>query len=292
MAEKFNYGGQALIEGVMMRGSQVVAIAVRSPDGNIVLQEDPVNAVIYRGLFSRVPFVRGLGLLWDALGLGMRALTFSANVAMGEEEAFEGPIAWGTVAFSMALAVAIFFLSPAAAVDGLHALTGLDLPFVGNIVEGVFRLALVVGYIWLIGHMEDISRVFAYHGAEHKTINAYEDGAPLTPEAVALYPVEHPRCGTAFLLTVVVVSVLVFSLLGRPPFWLRLLSRVLLLPVIAGIAYEYIRFLARHMENPLVRALAQPNLALQRMTTREPTSDMLEVAIAALKRVLAAEGLS
>jgi len=293
MAGKFNYGGQALIEGVMMRGSGSVAIAVRNPEGSIVVREEPISATIYRGPLSRIPFVRGLGLLWDALGLGMRALTFSADVASGEEEGgFEGPVVWGTIALSLAIFIAVFFLGPAAAADGLHRLLGLESSLLGNLIEGIVRLALIVGYIWVVGYLEDIRRVYAYHGAEHKTINAYEDGAALTPESVAAYSVEHPRCGTAFLFTVAVISVLIFSLLGRPPLWVRLLSRIALLPVIAGVAYEYIRFTARHINNPIVRIIAQPNLALQRLTTREPDAGMLEVAIVALKRVLAAEGLS
>ncbi|NLH08030.1 MAG: DUF1385 domain-containing protein, partial [Chloroflexi bacterium] len=206
--EKFNYGGQAIIEGVMMRGSRHVALAVRAPNGEIVIREEPINSSLYNGFWSRVPFVRGLGLLWDSLGLGMRALTFSADVAMGDEGEFSGPVAWGTIAVSMAIAIGLFFLTPAAAADGFHALTGLESPFLGNVIEGIIRLLLVVGYIWAIGRMEDIKRLFAYHGAEHKTINAYEDGAPLTPESVARYPLEHPRCGTGFLLVVVVISVL------------------------------------------------------------------------------------
>jgi uncharacterized protein YqhQ len=292
MAEKFNYGGQALIEGVMMRGSKIVAIAVRDPEGSIIIQEKPISKALYDSPLSRTPFVRGLGMLWDSLGLGMSALTFSANVATGEEEDLEGPAVWGMLALSLAILVAVFFLMPAAAADGLHRLSGLVSPLLGNVIEGIIRLVLIIGYIWVVGYLEDIRRVYAYHGAEHKTINAFEDGAPLTPEAVAAYSVEHPRCGTAFLLTVAVISLLIFSVLGRPPLWIRLLSRVALLPVIAGVSYEIIRFTARHMDNPIVRAIAQPNLALQRLTTREPDASMLEVAIAALQRVLASEGLS
>ncbi len=291
MAEQFNYGGQAVIEGVMMRGGTHLAVAVRDPEGNVVLHEEPINSALYNGIWSRIPFVRGLGLLWDSLGLGTRALMFSADVAAGDEADFGGPVAWGMIVFSFALALGIFFLIPAAAVDGLHALTGLQAPFLGNVVEGIIRLAFVVGYIWAVGRLSEIRRVFQYHGSEHKTINAYEDGAPLTPDSVARYPREHPRCGTGFLLVVVVISVLVFALLGRPPLLLRLVSRILLIPVIAGVSYEYIRLTARHMDNPLVRLLVKPQLALQRLTTREPSPDMLEVGIAALRRVLAAEDL-
>ncbi len=291
MAQRFNYGGQAVIEGVMMRGSRGFAVAVRDPQGQIVIHEEPISSSLYNGFWSRVPFVRGLGLLWDSLGLGMRALTFSADVAVGEEAEFSGPVAWGTIALSLALGVALFFLAPAAAADGLHRLFGIESAFLGNLLEGVIRLIVVLAYIWGIGRMAEIQRVFQYHGAEHKTINAYEAGEPLTPESVARLPLEHPRCGTGFLLVVVVISVLVFALLGRPPIWLRLLSRVVLVPVIAGIAYEYIRLLARHLDKLWARILVQPQLWLQRLTTREPTPDMLEVGIAALERVLAAENL-
>ncbi len=289
--QKFNYGGQAVIEGVMMRGSRQVAVAVRNPEGEIVVHEQDINSSLYNGFWSKVPFVRGLGLLWDSLGLGMRALTFSADVAVGDEAEFSGPMAWGTIALSLAISVALFFLTPAAAADGLHRLTGLDSPFVGNLVEGVIRLLLVIGYIWAIGRMEDIKRLFAYHGAEHKTINAYEDNAPLTPESVARYPLEHPRCGTGFLLVVVVISVLIFSMLGRPHILLRLASRIVLIPIVAGIAYEYIRLLARNLDKPLARILVAPQLWLQKLTTREPSLDMLEVSITALQNVLATEHL-
>lgn len=291
MSRPFNYGGQAVIEGVMMRGSRHMAVAVRAPNGEITLHEEPINSSLYNGFWSRVPFVRGLGLLWDSLGLGMRALNFSADVAMGEEAEFGGPIAWGTMAISFSLAIGLFFLAPAAAADGLHTWLDLDSPLAGNLIEGLIRLTLIIGYIWAIGHIKDIERLFGYHGAEHKAINAYEDDAPLTPESVARYPLEHPRCGTGFLLVVVVVSVIIFSFLGRPPLLIRLLSRVVLIPVVAGVAYEYIRLLARNLHNPIARVLVKPQLALQRLTTRQPTYEMLEVSITALKRVLEAEHL-
>ncbi len=288
---RFNYGGQAVLEGVMMRGSRNVAVAVRNPDGEIVVKEEEIKSSLYNGFWSRVPFVRGLGLLWDSLGLGMRALTFSADVAVGDEAEFGGPVAWGTIALSLAFGIGLFFLLPAGIADGIHKLTGLESPLMGNIIEGVIRLFLVVGYIWAIGKIEDIQRVFAYHGAEHKTINAYESGAPLTPEAVSEYPREHARCGTGFLLVVVVISILIFALVGRPSLLVRLASRIVLIPVIAGIAYEYIRLMSKHLDKPIVRALVAPQLWLQQLTTREPTPDMLEVSIAALNSVLRAEQL-
>jgi|FLYN01.1.fsa_nt_gi uncharacterized protein YqhQ len=289
--KQFSYGGQAVIEGVMMRGAHLAAVAVRNPKGQIEIHEQPLNAALYRGRISKTPFLRGLVLLWDALGLGTRALMWSADKAMGEENAsFNGPLGWGTVAVSLLLGIGLFFLLPTAAASGVENVLGLDeQSFFVNLLEGFVRLGLVVGYIWAIGRIPDIKRLFAYHGAEHKTINAYEANAELTPEVVATYPIEHPRCGTAFLLTVVFVSVLVFSVLGRPPLLLLLLSRVLLIPVIAGIAYEIIRFTARNMRHPIIRVLIIPNLALQRLTTRQPDLAMIEVAIVAFKRVLVSE---
>lgn len=299
---KFSYGGQAVIEGVMMRGAHQAAIAVRNPKGEVVIHEQPLNATLYRGRIAKTPFLRGVIGLWDALGLGTRALMWSADVAVGEDEDvnFNGPIGWATIAFSLVLGIGLFFLLPTTAATGIGNLLGLTpegtapvgfAAFVINLIEGVIQLGLLIGYIWLIGRIPDVKRLFGYHGAEHKTINAYEAGAELTPEVVAQYPIEHPRCGTAFLLTVVFVSVFVFSLLGRPPFLLLVLSRIILIPVIAGIAYELIRFTARNMHNPVVRLIIKPNLALQHLTTRQPDLHMIEVAIVAFQHVLVAEGL-
>jgi uncharacterized protein YqhQ len=290
----FSYGGQAVIEGVMMRGAHKAAIAVREPTGGIVVHEQALNAALYRGRITRTPFIRGMVGLWDALVLGTRALMWSANVALGEDEKvdFNGPLGYGTIIFSLALGIGLFMLLPAAASTLVEQAFSLEhASFVVNVVEGVIRLAILIAYIWLIGRLPDVKRLFGYHGAEHKTINAYEAGAELTPEVVQNYPIEHPRCGTAFLLTVAVVSVFVFSFLGRPDFFWLLLSRVLLVPVIAGIAYEYIRFTARHMDNRLVRWAIIPNLALQHLTTRQPDLTMIEVAIAAFKRVLISEDI-
>ena len=283
------YGGQAVIEGVMMRGSQTMAIAVRDPKGQIQLHTQPLGK-IYRGRMSKVPFLRGLLGLWDALGLGMQSLTYSANVAAGEEVKIEGGAMWLTVSVSLLFGIALFFLAPAAAGAGvdylLHtfgaASTGTA-GWVGNLAEGLIRLCLIVGYIWAIGFIPDIKRLYGYHGAEHKAINAFEAGAPLTPESVAKFPLEHPRCGTAFLLVVVVLSILLFSLLGPLPLGTRLISRVGLVPVLAAIAYEYLRFTARYISNPFIRAIVAPNLLMQRLTTREPDLQMLEVSIAAFE---------
>lgn len=291
MNEKLpTYGGQAVIEGVMMRGSQAMAIAVRDPKGQIQLHTRPL-AKIYRGRMSKLPFLRGLLGLWDALGLGMQGLTYSANVAAGEEVKIEGGTLWLTATVSLLLGIGLFFAAPAAAGAGvdylLHAVFGAvsseTAGWVGNLAEGLIRLGLIVGYVWAIGFIPDIKRLYGYHGAEHKTINAFEAGAPLTPESAATFPVEHPRCGTAFLLVVVVLSILLFSLLGPLPLVARLISRVVLVPPLAAIAYEYLRFTARHISNPFIRVIVAPNLLMQRLTTREPDLKMLEVAIAAFE---------
>ncbi len=292
MSKPFNYGGQAVIEGVMMRGRKHMAVAVRNPQGEIVLHTEPLNPRIYASFINKVPFLRGFTLLWDALVLGMRTLMFSADVAMGESEVeFSGPMAWGTVAFSLVLALAIFFVSPLLLISLIKQL--IDVPILGqHLIEGIVRLALFLGYIWAIGHIDDIKRVFGYHGAEHKAINAYEQGVELVPEKVAKCSIVHPRCGTAFLLIVMVISIFVFALVGDPPLWLKIVSRIVLIPVIAGIAYEFLKFSAAHQQNPIIKILIAPGLALQGMTTREPDLSMLEVSIAALKKLLAEEQLA
>ncbi|MCA9941315.1 MAG: DUF1385 domain-containing protein [Anaerolineales bacterium] len=293
----FNYGGQAVIEGVMMRGSQALAVSVRNPHGEIVTHVEPLNQAIYGSKMARLPFARGLTLLWDALGLGIKALMFSAEVAVPEEEkadpqgkAFEGPVQVGTVAISLAFAIGLFFVLPvflASLIEGwLHL---RESQVVSNLIEGGIRLLILVGYIWSIGLLPDIRRLYGYHGAEHKTINAYEAGAALTPESVARFPLEHPRCGTAFLLTVVIVSILLYSFFPPLNLALRIVSRLLLLPVVAGIAYEIIRFSAKHLDNVFIRIIIKPNLALQRLTTREPDQTMLEVAITAFQQMMARE---
>jgi uncharacterized protein YqhQ len=286
---ELNYGGQAVMEGVMMRGSKAMAVAVRQPDGEIIIHSEPLSAHIYTGRISKVPVLRALTSLWDVLVLGIRTLMFSADVALAEEEdvEFSGPVAWGTVAVSFAIAIGLFFVGPLLLVGVIDRY--IESSFLSNVVEGVIRLSVFVAYIWAIGRVPDIARVFAYHGAEHKTINAYESGADLTPEEVAKHSTAHYRCGTAFLLSVMVISILVFALLGRPPMGLRILSRIVLLPLVAGVAYEYIRFTNRYRDNPIVRTIAKPNLALQSLTTREPDTSMLEVSIAALEHVLETE---
>ncbi|MGQ9489604.1 MAG: DUF1385 domain-containing protein [Anaerolineae bacterium] len=290
---KFYYGGQAVIEGVMMRGRTRMAVAVRGPDGKIVVHEEPLTAAIYTRKWGQWPFIRGLGMLWDALGLGMRALLWSADVALQEEGRgeveFAGPVAWTTVAVSLAFSVGLFFLLPTAIARWLAPVAGNGLLISG--AEGGIRLGLFLAYLWGIGFLPDIRRVFAYHGAEHKTINAYEAGAALTPASVARFTTAHTRCGTSFLLSVMVIAILVFAPFHFENLFLRLASRILLIPVVAGIAYELMRFTAARAGHPLVRALIAPGLALQRLTTREPDPAMLECAIAALKPVLAADGI-
>jgi uncharacterized protein YqhQ len=292
MGKPFNYGGQAVIEGVMMRGRKHMAVAVRNPQGEIVLHTEALNPRIYSSFINKVPFLRGFTLLWDALVLGMRTLMFSADVAMGEEEVeFSGPMAWGTVAVSMMAAIAIFFVGPLMLINLIERLV-IDVPIlVQHLIEGIVRLALFLGYVWAISFIDDIKRVFGYHGAEHKAINAYEQGVELVPEKVAHCSIVHPRCGTAFLLIVMVISILVFALVGDPVLWLKILSRIVLIPVIAGIAYEFLKFSAAHQQNPIIKLLIAPGLALQRMTTRQPDLSMLEVSIAALKKLLAEEQL-
>jgi uncharacterized protein YqhQ len=278
------------MEGVMMRGASNMAVAVRNPEGEIVMHTEPLNESIYTGPVSKIPFLRALTSLWDVLVLGIRTLMYSAGIALGEEEdvAFDGPVAWGTVAVSFALGIGLFFVVPLLIVGLVDRFIASS--FLSNLLEGVIRMTIFIAYVALIGLMPDIRRVFAYHGAEHKTINAYEAGVELSPSEVARQSTAHFRCGTAFLLSVMVISILVFSLLGRPPMGIRIASRIVLIPVVAGLAYEYIKFTNRYRDNRIVRAVAKPNLALQSLTTREPDQSMLEVSIAALKQVLDSEG--
>lgn len=281
------YGGQALIEGVMMRGKYAVAAAMRAPDGKIVVHTEPLTG-IYKSQWIKVPFIRGLVALWDALGLGMRFLTMSANLQTGEDEKIDGKGMALTLAVSLLISIAIFFAAPAFLGHLGELFLGFT-PFLSNVIEGMIRLLFIVLYMWLVGKMPEIARVFAYHGAEHKTINAYESRAELTPGNVLNFSLEHPRCGTAFLLTLVLLSIIFFAALGPLPGYLRIITRVVFIPVLAGVAYEYIRWTARHLDNPLIRWIIRPNLALQRMTTREPDAPIAEVAITAFNAMLEQE---
>jgi uncharacterized protein YqhQ len=325
---KFYYGGQAVIEGVMMRGQKHMAVAVRAPDGKIVVHEEALNAAIYRHPVMKMPFLRGFVALWDALGLGIKALMFSADVAMQEEnqnqpaaeagqtltsevvaythgnstaednpkskienQKFGGPAAWTSIALALGLMIGIFFVLPVLAASLVTGLAGTNSSLAHNVIEAAIRLALFIGYIWAIGRMPDIQRVFGYHGAEHKTINAYEAGVELTPERVQSFTLLNPRCGTTFLLIVLLFATVVFVAIGKLPFLLMVLSRIVLVPIIAAISYEFIRLMANLYDHALVRAIMAPGLALQKMTTRPPDLSMIEVGIAALKSVLVADGV-
>ncbi len=275
-----SYGGQALIEGVLMRGSKYLAAAFRKPDGEIVIHTEELSS-IYQGNLKKIPFLRGLIVLWDAMGLGTKYLTMSANYqAEQEEEKISGSALTLTLIGSLAVAVVLFFLGPALLSKLIQNLFGLTAVF-QNLFEGFIRLAMVLLYIWGIGKMPDIAQVFRYHGAEHKTINAFEDNCELTPSLVKKYSLQHPRCGTAFLLYVVVISVILFTLIGQTSWVILIVSRIVMIPIIAMIAYEYIRWTADHLDNAFIRKLALPGLAMQKLTTNEPDEKILEVSIAA-----------
>ena len=281
------YGGQAVIEGVMIRGQRCTTVAVRRPDGTIAVRNDAINP-LFTGRLRKVPFLRGVITLAETLTIGMRALMFSANVGIEAEgeEIGKGAMA-GVLAFSGIFAVLLFFVIPVIASTPLEGAAGSDV--VSNLAEGLIRLAIFLAYIYLIGRMGQINRVFMYHGAEHMTVHAQEHRDPLKVENIRGYPTAHPRCGTAFLLTVMVVAVAVFTFVGRDPFWWLIGSRIVLIPFVAAISYEAIRFSGFHSDNPVVRLLAAPSLALQGLTTRQPDDDQIEVAITAMKEVLAAE---
>ena len=282
-----NYGGQAVIEGVMMRGKKAAAIAMRAPNGEIIIQRENLSN-IYQSWIMKIPFLRGLVGLNDALILGMRILTISANIQTGDDEKIEGPTLFLTFFLSLAIAVVIFFLIPASVGQAAERFFGWD-AWLGNFLEGMMRLLFLIVYMWSIGQMEDIKRVFSYHGAEHKVINTFEAGEDLIPEKVKQSSLEHPRCGTAFMLIVVLLSVLLFSAFGPLTLFWRLVSRILMLPVLAGVAYEYLRWTAAHQHHPIVKWLIKPNLALQRLTTNEPSLDIIEVSIAAFNAMREAE---
>jgi uncharacterized protein YqhQ len=287
--KRFPYGGQAVLEGVMMRGLRQATVAVRDPAGQIMFKHEPLN-VQRRRMWETLPFLRGVLMLWDALVLGTRALNFSATVALGEEE--QPPSKWattGTLVISLLFAVGLFFVLPAFLASLAERLGAT--PLLREIIQGLIRLLLFLGYIIAVSRLPDIQRVFGYHGAEHKTINAYEAGEPLTVDSVRRFTLIHPRCGTSFLLVVFIVSFIVFAFVRGLPFWLRLLSHVPLIPIIAGVTYELLRLSAANYHRAWVRKLVAPSLALQRLTTREPDDSMIAVAIAALLPVLAADGV-
>jgi uncharacterized protein YqhQ len=284
----FSYGGQAVLEGVMMRGKNQATVAVREPDGAIAYKHFSLDAQ-RRDRWEGVPFVRGIVLLWDMLNLGVRALNFSASAAFGEEEQPSHYASVGTLLLSLVFAIGLFFVFPLL-LAGLAGSLGASL-ILRELIEGVLRLGLIVGYIAAVSQIPSIQRVFAYHGAEHKTVNAYEAGVPLNVEHVRSFSLIHPRCGTSFLLVIAVLSFVVFLLFGGFPFWVRLVSRIVGVPVIAAVAYEVLRLSARHSHRGWVRKIMAPSLALQKLTTREPDDRMLNIAIEALKAVLQADGV-
>jgi uncharacterized protein YqhQ len=317
---KFYYGGQAVMEGVMMRGRKSAAVAIRRPDGNIYLYEEALNPRLYQNRLFRLPFLRGMLLLWEMLVLGTRLMTLSANIATGAidpdalptqpetsnigvantsitgntidvlpDKPVTPPQIGGaalviTLLISLGFAVAVFFLGPLLITGLLHNQIGEG--WLNLTIEGLIRLGLLIGYLYLIGRIPDIRRVFGYHGAEHKAVNAMEHGEPLDIAHVRQASRVHTRCGTGFLLLVVVVSIVVFALVGSPSILIKVISRVLLVPVVAGIAYELMRLGAANYRYRVVRWLLAPGLALQGLTTREPDDSMIECAIAALKRVI------
>ena len=279
-------GGQAVIEGVMMRGPKLSATAVREPGGKIAVEVKPVNSISERIPILKKPFLRGVVSLVESLVLGIRSLSYSAKMAGEEDEQLSDKELAGTIVFALVLASILFIAIPTGAAKLFHVIT--EDPVFLNLMEGFLRLGIFLLYIWGISRMKDIRRVFQYHGAEHQTIFCYEAGKPLTVENVQQFPRLHPRCGTAFLLIVMLVSIFVFAFLGWPDLWLRIASRLVLLPVVAGISYEIIR-LAGRSKNRLIHMAILPGLWLQHLTTRPPEDDMVEVAIESLKAVLPPE---
>jgi uncharacterized protein YqhQ len=284
-------GGQAILEGVMMRGVSTWAAAVRTPEGEIEVSSEPVVSWAKRHRLLRLPVVRGVVALAESLKIGFRALAFSANAQIAEDEDTEpiGGLTWGlTVAFSLILAIGLFFVVPVGLTSLIKDQLGSAVLF--WLVEGVLRTAIFIGYIAAISRLPDLRRVFEYHGAEHKTISCFEAGDELTPQRAARYSRLHPRCGTSFLLIVMVLAIFVFAPLGLPAWYWLMVSRIVGIPLIAGLSYEVIKWAGRNRRKAWVRTLMWPGLMLQNLTTREPDHEQLAVAIAALDEVLAVEG--
>lgn len=289
MNRKPTIGGQAVIEGVMMRGIDFVATAVREPSGEISVKKEEVSSITQRYPVLKKPMIRGVIALGESLILGLKSLSYSAQRAGEEGEELSNREILLTMAFSLGMAIVLFVIIPTAAAKYIHG--AITDPIWLNLAEGALRMLIFLAYIYGISRLKDIQRVFQYHGAEHKTIHAYEAGVPLTVENVQKYSTLHPRCGTAFLLIVMVVSIIMFAFLGWPDLWLRILSRILLLPVVAGLSYEIIRFAGRS-ENSFVQIAILPGLWLQKITTRQPDDDMVEVAIQALEAVRSDESVA
>jgi uncharacterized protein YqhQ len=286
---RFNYGGQALIEGVLMRGRDAIAVALRHPDGRIVFATERLDSGFHGSRWAKMPFIRGLIVLYETLVVGTRWLVRSASL-QAEGEGVE--LGKGSIAFMLVLTliagIGIFFLLPLF----LASVTAGDAEndLVQHLVEGLFRAAIFIGYLALISQFPDIRRVFQYHGAEHMTIHALEHGDPLVPEAVRRYPTAHPRCGTEFLVVVILLSIVAFSLVGRQSPLVMIASRIVLIPVIAMVGYELLRLGARHRSNPIIRVIMWPGILVQMITTKQPTDDMIEVAIVSMEEALTADG--
>tara|TARA_Y100000590_G_scaffold469651_1_gene658897 strand:- start:7982 stop:8884 length:903 start_codon:yes stop_codon:yes gene_type:complete len=284
---KVSYGGQAVIEGVMIKGQNSVSVAVRRSDGSIAFLRNPIHP-FFKGISKKIPLIRGIVTLAESLIVGMKSLVFSANVSAEQEnDEISKSEMVGILSLSLVMAIGLFLILPIVASQPFEGLMGSDIA--SNIAEGVIRLAIFILYILLIGNMAQIHRVFMYHGAEHMTVHAYEHGDPLEKDFVRRYPTAHPRCGTAFLLTVMLVAIVVFTFIPRDPFWWLILSRIVLIPLIAAASYEAIRFSGFHSENRIVQILSMPNLGLQSLTTKQPTDDQIEVAIAAMNQVIEAD---
>lgn len=286
MSPKLMVGGQAVIEGVMMRGPELTATAVRDPSGKIQVEVKPVHSISERFPILKKPFIRGTVSLIESLVIGMKSLSYSAKMAGEEDEQLTDKEMAGTIVFAFVLASILFIAIPTGAAKLFHVITAE--PVFLNLMEGFLRLIIFLAYIWGISRMKDIRRVFQYHGAEHKTIHCYEAGLPLTVANVQQFSRLHPRCGTNFLLIVMLVSIFVFAFLGWPSLAERIASRILLLPVVAGISYEIIR-LAGRSDNKIIQTAIKPGLWLQYLTTRPPADDMVEVAIESVKAVLPKE---
>ena len=282
---RFVYGGQAVIEGVMIRGRDHYSLAVRKLNGDITTVSSRLST-LYTGRLRSIPLIRGVIVLLETLVIGIQALSRSANIALEEEgQELSGWSMAFMLAISLTLGVGLFFIAPLFAIRSLDSFIASD--ELSNLMEGILRLAVFLAYILLIGRLPDIKRVFAYHGAEHMTVHAHEHNLPLDVEHVRMFPTAHNRCGTAFLLVVMVVAIAVFTFVGRPSLPISVASRIVLVPIIASISYEIIRLSGAHAANPLVKFIVYPSLALQSLTTRKPDDAQIEVAIHAMEHAIA-----
>jgi uncharacterized protein YqhQ len=285
-------GGQAIMEGVLMRSPNFWGMAVRTPTGDMDLRAERFRSVTRRSKLFRLPIIRGALSLGETLWLGMKALTISTNIALGEEEELSKKEIAGTLIFALVLGLGLFLVAPVLGTKGLGSFLGnsIENPVIFNLVEGFIRIAIFIAYLLVITFVsKDIKRFFAYHGAEHKAIKVYERGEELIPQNARKLDTSHVRCGTSFVLYVLVLSILIFSLLGVQGWLYMLVSRIIVIPIVAGLAFEFIMWSARHQDSPLVRTLVWPGLQMQKLTTREPSDDMVEVAMASLGKVLSME---